>query len=148
MEFFTLIENNLTFAAIGAIFVATLPFAFKNGLIHYKERRQRIQTAGVSITAAFQPELTAISQGNNDCGNTLDTAAFLRHEAAIMAHSKNLGLIKRRRLHKAWKELAYHSEKKYIPFYDTYADCGSLDKRAELKPLAISRIQNLISSVS
>jgi len=36
-------------------------------------------------------------------------------------------------------------KRKYIPYYEQYADCGSLDKRRKVRPVIIKRIQDIIS---
>jgi hypothetical protein len=36
-------------------------------------------------------------------------------------------------------------KKQNIPFYEQYADCGSLDKRRKVRPVVIKRIQDIIS---
>jgi hypothetical protein len=143
MEFFDIVRSNPLYAIL-AILVAGL---FSYILRVSFSQRQNIKDAGKMIIDTFQPELDLLIQTNDDCRHILNDAAFTRHEAAIRNNMDKFIFFQRFRLQKAWEQLAYHKDNKIIPFYAMYADYGALDKRAIVKPLAISRIQRIISIV-
>jgi hypothetical protein len=104
---------------------------------------------GTKIIDVFTPELNAIIHTGGDVGGILTTEAFKRHESAIRNFLPYLSWLDRFRLRRAWHALAYTQENKKhrVPAYVLYADCGSLTTRREMRPLAIKRIQKIISIV-
>ena len=113
-------------------------------------QRRSFREAGNTIAVNFKLELDALIQTRKDARIILTNEAYLRHESAIRNNINLLPWLDQFRLRRAWNKLAYHPQdkKKQIPFYENYADCGSLNKRREMRPLAISRIQKIISIVS
>jgi hypothetical protein len=61
-----------------------------------------------------------------------------------------LSWIDKLRLKWLWYRLAMIkvSKKQHIPFYEQYADCGSLDKRRRVRPIVVKRIQGIIFFVN
>ena len=112
-------------------------------------QRRGFHEVGNTIANTFRPELDALIQAGEDARIILTDEAFLRHDSVIRNNISLLPWLDQCRLRRAWKKLAYHPQdkKKQIPFYENYADYGSLDKRREMRPLAISRIQKIISIV-
>jgi hypothetical protein len=137
---------------LGQISLAAILLALIGALVnHYlaiarDARNKRADQAG-KVVAAFRPELEALVQTNNDARIILTPDAFSRHEAAISNFLPYLSYFSRFRMSRAWGKLVYYEnkEKSKTPFYTQYADCGSLDKRNRVRPLAIERIQKIIS---
>ena len=143
METILLIKSHPLYGVLIVLLVAFLGYLLRVSLL----QRQGIKTAGENIVDAFQEELDRLIQEGDDCRLILDSKAFKKHEAAIRNNIDNLSIFQRNRLRQAWDQLAYHKNNNQIPFYEMYADCGSLHKRAKTKPLAISRIQRIVSIV-
>jgi hypothetical protein len=115
-----------------------------------RDRIAQYRNAGRDIANAFRLELDALIQTSEDAGLVLTDAAFEKHESAIRTFSPQLPLVKRMRIRNAWRDLAYHKDDKQhsVPAYFLYADCGSLTKRWEIRPVAIKHIQRIISIAS
>jgi len=113
-------------------------------------QRRGFHEVGKTIANTFKPELDALIQTGDDARIILTDEAYLRHDSAIRNNINLLPWLDQLRLRRVWNKLAYHPQdkKKQIPFYENYADCGSLNKRREMRHLAISRIQKIISIVS
>jgi hypothetical protein len=113
-------------------------------------KRNANKQAGMNIVAAFQPELDALLQTDVDSGVILSDNAYRKHESAINNNIRHLHWHQKIRLKKSWEALTCHkldNEKKMFS-YLMYSDCGSLDKRRRMRPLAIERIKEIISIVS
>jgi len=136
------IQRNSLGALITAL-LAMLVWVNQGKRIARREAEER-------IIVGFQPELDAMIQTNEDARLILTDEAFNKHEAIIRNNKRSLTYLQQIRLNSAWDDLAYYQKgnKQKIPSYVMYADCGSLDKRREIRPLAIARIQNIISIVS
>lgn len=126
-----------------ALLVVLLNHVFANKRDKAKERR----IAGNSVVEVFRPELDALNQTDNDCMHILTESAYHRHETTVRNLLPLLSWIDRFRLNRAWRQLAYHKEDREarIPFYEQYADCGSLTKRRKVRPVVIERMSRIIS---
>lgn len=115
-----------------------------------QSRRTASRQAGDRIIEAFQPELDALIQTSGDAGNILTDEVLNKHDSAIRNNLPRLLWIQKFRLRRAWHEMAYCQvdEQHKILFYTMYSDCGSLDIRRKMRPLAIARIQKIISIVT
>jgi len=143
MELIDFIKNSPLYSSLAALLVAGLVYLLNISFI----QRKNIKAAGDNIITVFQGELDVLIQNSNDCRFVLNSHSFNRHETAIRNNISSLSFLQRIRLRRAWEILAYHKDDKKTPFYEMYADTGSLDKRSKLKPLAIVRIQKIISIV-
>ena len=115
-----------------------------------QSKRTASRQAGDRIIEAFHSELDALIQTNEDAHLILTDEVLNKHDSAIRNNLPRLLWFQRFRLNRAWDEMAkYQIDKNHkILFYTMYADCGSLDKRKVMRPLAIARIQKIISIVS
>lgn len=141
------IESNPTQRNI----LGTLLLALLGVLVWINQsKRTESRQAGDRIIEAFQPELDALIQSSGDTGNILTDEILNKHDAAIRSNLPRLLWIQKFRLRRAWNEMAYCQvdEHHKILFYTMYSDCGSLDIRRKMRPLAIARIQKIISIVS
>lgn len=145
MNLATIITENPLSSALGALILVWLGYRLR---LTEQVIKHRIE-AGRRIADAFRPELDALVQYGGNAGLVLTDEVFKKHEAAIRNNTRNLSWWVQLRLHLAWRDLAYlgKSKKQQIPFYEQYFDGGSLDKRATVRPLAIARIQRIISIV-
>jgi hypothetical protein len=109
-------------------------------------KKERIQK-GTNVIAAFSPELDALHQTNDDCRNILTMETYKKHESAIRSFLPYISWIERLKLCRAWHRLAFHRNdiKGILPFYEQYADLGSLDKRRSIRPTVIRRIERILS---
>jgi hypothetical protein len=99
-----------------------------------------------AIIIAFNPELEALLETTEDCRFILTEEAYIKHQRAIRDYMLYLSWIDRLRLELIWTRLAkIKIGKQKIEFYDQYADCGSLKKRRQMRPLAIRRIEKIIA---
>ena len=116
-------------------------------LANTRDKAKERHTAGSAVVEAFRPELDALRQTDQDCRLILSDSAYRRHESAIRNFLLFLSWINRLRIHHAWRRLAYHQQgkKSRIPFYEQYADCGSLTKRRNVRPDVIERILRIIA---
>jgi hypothetical protein len=139
--------RELLISAEGFLFGAVVTYLLGLSRDYRAERRRLRINAAQSIISTFTPELDAIIQNNDDCRHVLTSQALNKHETAIRNALPYFSCISRWRLRNAWRVMAYISQdKKYMyPIYGQYIDGGSLDKRKVLRPLAISRIERIIS---
>ncbi|MBI4775253.1 MAG: hypothetical protein HY788_13965 [Deltaproteobacteria bacterium] len=116
-------------------------------LANTREKRKERRIAGNAVIEAFQPELDALCQTDEDCRLILNDSAYSRHESAVRNFLPHLSWVDRRRMLDAWRKLVYHEQdRKYcFPFYEQYADLGSLTKRRDVRPVVIERITRIIS---
>lgn len=143
MELIGIIESHPLHSILAGLVTSGLGYIL---VISFGQRKS-IKAARENIISALQPELDKLIQSNDDCRLVLDSNAFQKHEAAIRNNIHKLSFIQRSRLRRSWERFAYHKENKRIPFYEMYSDCGALDKRTKMKPLAISRIRQIRSIV-
>lgn len=115
-------------------------------LANTRDRAKERRSAGSVVVEAFRPELDALLQSNQDCGLILTDTAYLRHESAVRNLLPKLSWCNRIFLHCAWLKLAFHQQdqKGSIPFYEQYADYGSLTQRRHLRPIVIERISRIV----
>ena len=144
MELISTIKSYPLYSILATLFVAGFGYLLKISLL----QRQSVKDAGKNIIAAFQEDLDKLIQTNGDCRLILNSEAFKKHESAIRNNINNPSFFKKFRLRHAWGRLAYYEGSKGIPFYEMYADYGSLDKRARMKTLAISRMQRIVAIVN
>lgn len=145
MNLVTMITENPLSSVLGALFLVWLAYRLR---LTEQAVRHRIE-AGRRIAEAFRPELDALVQNSCNARLVLTDEVFKKHEAAIRNNKRKLSWWVQFRLHRAWRDLVYHSKdkKQMYPYYEQYFDAGSLDMRATVRPFAIARIQRIISIV-
>ena len=133
--------------SLSAILFALVCVGINHLLANTRNAKNKRTDQGRKVIDMFCPELDGLIQTENDARFILTTDAFRKHESAIRNFLPYLSWFSRFRMHIAWKKLAYHKDDKkaQMPFYEQYADCGSLDKRARMRLLAIFRIQRIVS---
>lgn len=138
-----IVIGQLSAAAICLVLISVyLNHLLANSRDKVRDRREQ----SLVLIQAFESDLSALLQSNNDCRLILNEAAYHRHDAAVRIFSRHLSWFDKFRFNTIWHRLAMIriSKKHQIPFYTQYSDCGSLDKRAIMRPLAIKRIQDII----
>lgn len=139
-----IITGQLSLCAIlTALIIVILNHRLANTRKKMKERHQE----GKNIISAFKLELNALIQTNGDCRDIMTMEAYKKHESAIRLFLPYLSWIDRFRLKKAWHRLSFHrnDRKGLLPFYEQYADFGSLTKRRSIRPIVIKRIEKIVS---
>lgn len=133
--------------SVSAILLAPIIVCVNHLLANTRDAKNKRTDQGRKVIDSFSQELDALIQTGDDARLILTTDAFRKHESAIRTFLPYLSWFSRFRMHIAWKRFAYHKDDKkaQMPFYEQYADRGSLDKRARMRPFAISRIQKIIS---
>jgi hypothetical protein len=133
--------------SLTAILLALIGAFVNHRLAIARDTRNKRSDQAEKTIAAFRPELEALINTNNDARIILTPDAFCRHEAAINDFLPYLSYFSRFKMSRAWGKLVYYEnkEKSKTPFYAQYADCGSLNIRNKMRPLAIERIQRIIS---
>lgn len=141
--------NNIVFGqlSLAALFLALLTVYLNHRFANTRDKINRRRNQGQTIADAFKPELDALIQTDQDCRLILTEQAYQKHESAIRDFMLYLSWIDELRLKWLWYRLAMIKvgKKQHIPFYEQYADCGSLNKRREVRPTVIKRIQDIIS---
>jgi len=129
------------------VLLALVMISLNHLLANTREKARLRRDRGQNLTSAFKPELDALIQTDQDCRLILTQEAYRRHESAARLFMPYLSWIDRFRLKRAWISLAFLkvSKQQYGPFYEQYADCGSLTKRRAVRPVAIKRIQKIVS---
>ncbi len=130
-------------ALLTALFIVFLNHRLANTREKTKEKHQE----GKNVISAFKVELDALFQTNEDCSNIMTMEAYKKHESAIRSFLPYLSWIDRFKLKRAWHKLSFHrnDKKGLFPFYEQYADLGSLTKRRSLRPIVIKRIEKIVS---
>lgn len=131
-----------------SVLLALIVVLLNHGFSKTRDRRKIRLEKGQSLIEAYRPELDALIHNTNDDPRLILTPeAYRRHESAIRYFTPYLSWIDRLRIRWAWHRLAYHPRDKdgKIPFYEQYADCGSLNKRKSVRPVVIARIKRIIS---
>ena len=136
--------------SLSALLVALLTVYLNHFFANTRDKTKARREQGKVLAKALQPELDALIQTNQDCRLILTDDAYRRHESAIRGFMIYLSWVDKLRLQRLWHRLAMIKvgKKKYIQFYEQYADCGSLDKRRMVRPIVIKRIQDIISFAS
>lgn len=120
--------------------------AFINHLLaNTRDKRKLRREQGQKLNEAFRPELDALAQTNGDARMILTEEAYRRHESEIRLYMPYLSWLHRFQLRLAWERLGFHPKLKAIPFYEQYADCGSLEKRRVVRPTVIKRIEKIMA---
>ena len=115
-------------------------------LANTREKTKTRRTNAKTLISAFNPELEALLETNKDCLLILTQEAYKRHSMAIHSFLPNLSWLDKLRLQWRWTRLALIKIGKIKhPYYEQYADCGSLDKRQKIRPVVTKRIQDIIS---
>ena len=129
------------------VLVALLVLYLNHVLANTREKEKERRQGGKDVISAFNQELDALHQTGDDCCNILTTEAYRRHESAIRSFLPHLSWVNRFRLKRAWQRFAFHKndKKRKLPFYEQYADLGSLSKRRSIRPKVIRRIEKIIS---
>jgi hypothetical protein len=143
---------NYKFITIGnlsltGLLLALITVYLNHLLANSREKIKRRRDQGQVLAIAFKPELDALIQTDQDCRLILNQQAYQKHERAIRDFMLYLSWIDKLKLQWRWARLAMLKigKKQHIPFYEQYADCGSLDKRRMVRPVVIKRIQDIIS---
>jgi hypothetical protein len=129
------------------ILVALLVLLLNHILANTRDKAKEKRQIGKKVISAFSKELDALYQTDDDCRLILTTEAYKRHESAIRSFLPYLSWIDRARLKRAWHSLVFHHKDKKgnLPFYEQYADCGSLSKRHAIRPEVIRKIDKIVS---
>lgn len=139
-----IILGQLSFCGIlVALLLLLLNHILSNTRDKAKERRQ----IGKDVISAFRKELDDLRQTDDDCRLILTTEAYKRHQSAILSFLPYLSWLDRIRLKRAWHNLAFHHKDKkgHFPFYEQYANFGSLSKRRSIRPEVIRKIDKILS---
>lgn len=130
-----------------AILVTLLIIFLNHILANTREKGKARYQKGKKVISAFNLELDALYQTDDDCRNILTMEAYKKHESSIRSFLPHLSWVDRLRLKRAWHRLAFHQsdEKRTLPFYEQYADFGSLPKRRSVRPEVIRRIEKIVS---
>jgi hypothetical protein len=133
--------------SLSALAVALIVVLLNHFLANTRDKAKERRIVGNSVFEAFRPELDALNQTDKDCLHILTESAYHRHETAVRNFLPLLSWIDRVRILRAWHKLAYHKKDReaHLPFYEQYADCGSLTKRRKVRPVVIERISRIIS---
>ena len=133
--------------SLSALFLALITVFLNHLFANTRDKTNRRRNQGQALTTAFKPELDALIQTDQDCRLILTQQAYRKHESAIRDFILYLSWIDKFHLKWLWHRLAMIKvgKKQRIPFYEQYADCGSLDKRRKVRPTVIKRIQDIIS---
>lgn len=133
--------------SLSSVAIALIMVWLNHILANTRDKIKERRIAGKKIVEAFRPELDALNQTDQDCRLILTESAYLRHESAVRNYLSFLSWLDRLRIQYAWHKLAYHQQDKkgYIPFYEQYADCGSLTKRHNVRPVVIEKISRIIA---
>ena len=142
-------DNGITLGTISlaAIFSGLLVLFLNHLLANTRDKSKLRRDQGLTLAEAFRPELDALVQTNDDARTILTPDAYKRHESALRHFMPYLSWCDRLRLRVAWARLVYHpkDKDKSVPFYEQYADCGSLTKRRAVRPKVIERINRLLT---
>lgn len=133
--------------SLAGLFCLLLAAYVNHRLANTRDKIKRRRDQGQSITTAFKTELDALIQTDEDCRLILIQAVYRKHESAIRDFMLYLSWIDKLRLQWRWTRLATIKigKRKHIPFYEQYANCGSLNKRQKVRPIVIKHIQGIIS---
>ena len=133
--------------SLAAILLILIPVYLNHLLANTRDKVIRRRNQGQVLMPAFKAELDDLIQTDKDCRLILTQTAYRKHESAVRDFKFHLSWIDKFRLNRLWYRLAMIKvgKKKHIPFYEQYADCGSLDKRRKVSPAVIKRIQDIIS---
>lgn len=144
-----MIEQNVVFGqlTVSAIFLVLISVFLNHRLANSREKIRDRFAQGIELVTAFQPELDAILQTNDDCMIIMTDAAFEKHDSAVRMFVHHLSWVDKFRLKILWHRLAYVKidKKHHLELYEQYADGGSLTERRKIRPLVIKRIQDIIS---
>jgi hypothetical protein len=133
--------------SLAGLFCLLLAAYIDHLLANTRDKITRRRNQGQILITAFTPELDALIQTDQDCRFILTQIVYRKHESAIRDFMLYLSWIDKFRLQWQWHRLAMIkiTKKQHIPFYEQYADCGSLNKRQKVRPIVIKRIQKIIS---
>jgi len=133
--------------SLAALLLALITVYLNHLFANTRDKVSRRRDRGKVLMAAFKSELDALIQTDEDCRLILTQQSYQKHESAIRDFMFYLSWIDKLRLKTLWYRLATIKvgKKKHIPFYEQYADCGSLDKRRKVRPIVVKRIQEIIS---
>ena len=129
-----------------AVLLALVTIWLNHLLANTRDKVKCRREKGAELISAFRQELDALIQTDEDCRLILTDEAYRQHDSAVRAFMPYISWIDKYRMKQAWGDLAlFRLNKKHaVNFYAQYADCGSLDKRKAMRPLAINRIQGII----
>jgi hypothetical protein len=136
--------------SLAALLLVLITVYLEHLFANTRDKVSRRRNRGQVLIAAFKPEMDALIQTNQDCRLILTQQVYQKHESVIRDFVLYLSWIDKLRLKWLWYRLAMIKvgKKQHIPFYEQYADCGSLDKRQKVRPIVIKRIQDIISFVN
>ncbi len=133
--------------SLSALLFVLLTVYLNHLLANSRDKLKIRREQGHILSMAFEPEIRALTHTDQDCRLIMNQDAYQKHEAAIRVFSRCLSWFDRFKLRKMWHHLAMvkTGRRTYLPFYEQYADFGSLDKRRKIRPLVTKRIQEIIS---
>lgn len=133
--------------SLASIFVALLVLLLNHHLANTRDKAKDRRKIGQKVADAFSKELDALLQTNNDCRLILTAETYRQHDSAIRSFMPYLSWIDRIRLKRAWHLLVFHpkDKKRQLPFYEQYADFGSLSKRRSIRPEVIKKLNKILS---
>jgi hypothetical protein len=122
--------------SLAGLFLVLLTVYLNHLLANSRDKIKTRKEQGHALSMAFEPEIQALTHTDQDCRFIMTEEAYQRHEAAIRIFTRYLSWVDRLRLKILWHRLAMVKidEKTHMPFYEQYADCGSLDKRRKARP--------------
>jgi len=137
------------FSSTAALLVI-VPVYFNHLLANTRDKLRDRREQDRILISAFEPELNALLGKVDDCRHVMTENAYNKHEATVRSYMRYLSWFDKYRFIKLWHRLAMVrvTKKLHVPFYTQYSDRGSLDERAIKQPLAIQRIQDIISFAS
>ncbi len=133
--------------SLSGVLLALLVIYLNHLLSNTRERAKERRQIGKNVISAFNRELNALHQTDEDCRNILTMEVYRNHESAIRSFLPYLSWVTRFRVKRAWYRLAFHKNDKKgkLPFYEKYADCSSLSKRHSIRPEVIKRIEKIVA---
>lgn len=125
---------------VGAVLGGLIAFRFGKRLA---DRQQTRQAASV-FAKAFLDELTRLEAQEDVDTHDILSPALSKHQAAIQEFMFHLPENRQTELKSLWQGYYCHKETG-IPFLEQYADCGSLDKRKQMRRQATERFQAILA---
>ncbi len=133
--------NEVLIAILSALLSGWVGYRF--GL--YNAQRQMRNEAAEWLYHVFYPLRNGLANENCDT-ITLIQPTIKEQETEIAYMKRFLSNREAARLQAAWE--AYYcldNKGQAIPFLEQYADCGSIDKRRQLRPILIGRIDAILA---
>ena len=108
-----------------------------------KTKHERMIDAGEKVYDILFPIIDHLKSKNSDAikviGGSID-----EQRKVVFNLKRHLPFFKAKKLEQAWNQYLYHPSNYNLLFIEQYADCGSLNKRKEIRPILISRIEKIL----